>query len=104
MLHAPVASDGFHEFAFRQSKSVLTQSAQSPIGDTSRMFQSPHPAGRRITMGFSWMQRLGKGATIDLWFPNVLKNKLNSLVEGGLTLGDEHFPAEWAAVRQFELL
>ncbi len=85
--------------AFRLSQSLISKSSGA-----NRMFQSPHAAGRRITMGFSWMQRLGKGAAIDVWFPAALKEKLQTLLASGASLSDENFPAEWAAVRQFELL
>jgi len=67
-------------------------------------FFSPAPAGRKITAGFSFLQRIGKSASIDVWFPQLLKEELDRLVAEGKQLGPEHFPAEWAAVRQFELL
>ena len=34
----------------------------------------------------------------------MLKQELDGLIERGFKIGPEHFPAEWAAVRQFELL
>jgi hypothetical protein len=68
------------------------------------LFASPRPAGRRITAGFSWLQRIGKSASFDVWFPEALRRTLNSLIEEGHEISPEHFPAEWAAVRQFELL
>src|ERR1700723_2575492 len=71
---------------------------------TKSFFVSPRPAGRRITAGFSWLQRIGKAASFDVWFPQALRHTLNRLVEEGHDIGSEHFPAEWAAVRQFELL
>lgn len=67
-------------------------------------FQSPPPAGRRITAGFSWMQQIRKAAAIDVWFPQTLKDELDQIVRSGHTLRDQDFPAQWAAVRQFELL
>jgi len=67
-------------------------------------FVSPNPAGRKITAGFSYLQRIGKSANIDVWFPEILRQELEALVAEGAKLGPEHFPAEWAAVRQFELL
>ncbi len=51
-----------------------------------RLFTAP-PSGRRILAGFSYLQRIGKGAQTRLWFPEKW--------------GGE--PIEWAAVRQFEL-
>lgn len=68
------------------------------------LFISPKPAGRRITAGFSYLQRIGKAASIDVWFPAELRKELDTLLAKGARPGDEHFPAEWAAVRQFELL
>src|SRR5580658_7880864 len=68
------------------------------------LFVSPPAAGRRITAGFSYLQRIGKSASLDVWFPEVLRRELDALVAQGAKLGPENFPAEWAAVRQFELL
>lgn len=67
-------------------------------------FISPNPAGRKITAGFSWMQRIGKTASMDVWFPDMLKQELSALIARGGKIGPQNFPAEWAAVRQFELL
>src|ERR1700761_7142354 len=68
------------------------------------LFLTPPPAGRRITAGFSFLQRIGKSASIDVWFPQMLKEELERLAGESAPIGREHFPAEWAAVRQFELL
>lgn len=68
------------------------------------LFVSPAPAGRKITAGFSFLQRIGKSASIDVWFPEILKQKLDKWIAEGHKLRPENFPAEWAAVRQFELL
>ncbi len=68
------------------------------------MFTSPAPAGRKITAGFSYVQRIGKSASIDVWFPEKMRQNLDDLVAKGVKLGPDNFPAEWAAVRQFELL
>jgi hypothetical protein len=68
------------------------------------LFISPAPAGRKITAGFSYVQRIGKSASIDVWFPEYLQQELDRLVARGQSLGPDNFPAEWAAVRQFELL
>jgi hypothetical protein len=67
-------------------------------------FLSPAPKGRRITAGFSYIQRITKSATIDMWFPDALQTELDAVMATGKTPGPEHFPAEWAAVRQFEFL
>ena len=71
---------------------------------TNPMFASPAPAGRRITAGFSWMQRIGKSAAVDVWFPDCIKRGVEEIIASGKTPGPDSFPAEWAAVRQFELL
>jgi len=71
---------------------------------TGQMFASPAPAGRRITAGFSWLQRIGKSASVDVWFPDCIKRDVEEIITAGQTPGPEAFPAEWAAVRQFELL
>src|SRR4051812_32367191 len=67
-------------------------------------FVSPDAAGRKITAGFSWLQRIGRAASMDVWFPEMLREELEAIVAGGGKTGPENFPAEWAAVRQFELL
>ncbi|MDR3448443.1 MAG: hypothetical protein P4M15_01605 [Alphaproteobacteria bacterium] len=68
------------------------------------LFESPQPAGRKITAGFTYLQRIGKGASYDVWFPPELKQALEIRKQTGLEIGHEQFPAQWAAVRQFELL
>ncbi len=80
------------------------RAAKKQFSINKPLFVSPDPAGRKITAGFSYIQRISKGATIDVWFPQVLRDELDELVNKGGTLGPEHFPAEWAAVRQFDLL
>jgi hypothetical protein len=77
------------------SKSLMTP---------ARMFVSPIAAGRRITAGFSFIQRIGKAACTDVWFPDALRRELDQIIAEGGKLGPAHFPAQWAAVRQFELL
>lgn len=84
--------------------------ASNPVNETSLftshrpLFLSPAPAGRQITAGFTFLQRIGKSASIDVWFPQILREQLDTLVARGVKLLPKHFPAEWAAVRQFELL
>jgi hypothetical protein len=68
------------------------------------MFVSPPPAGRQITAGFSYMQRIGKSASVDVWFPDAIHKMAQEILDLGQIPGAEFFPAEWAAVRQFELL
>ena len=65
----------------------------------SVLFPSPAAAGRRITAGFSYIQRIGKSANTDVWFPDELKQRL-----ADRTVTHEDFPAEWAAIRQLDLL
>ncbi len=67
-------------------------------------FDSPQPAGRKITAGFTYLQRIGKSASYDVWFPEVLRREIDARQAKGLPIGPEQFGAEWAAVRQFELL
>ena len=67
-------------------------------------FVSPPAAGRQITAGFSWLQRIGKSASFDVWFPEALRQALDEMIAEGKALSDAQFPASWAAVRQFELL
>ena len=71
---------------------------------TRSFFDSPKPAGRVITAGFTYLQRIGKAASYEVWFPDALKQKLNAHLIAGQTVGAQQFPAQWAAVRQFELL
>ncbi len=68
------------------------------------LFISPAPAGRRITAGFSYVQRIGKSAAVDVWFPDALHETVEKIAAAGQVPGPSVFPAEWAAVRQFELL
>jgi hypothetical protein len=79
---------------------AISKSVLSPL----RFFVSPEPAGRRITAGFSFIQRIGKSASTDVWFPDALRCQLDRIIAAGGKLEPEHFPAQWAAVRQFELL
>ena len=71
---------------------------------TRQFFESPPSAGRKITAGFTYLQRIGKAASFDVWFPDLLKRAIEARMAQGLSIGPEQFPAEWAAVRQFELL
>lgn len=88
----------------KQPSSPRFQAAAQEHSGNKPLFVSPPPAGRRITAGFSFLQRIGKSASIDVWFPNQLQKELNQLIAEGGKLGPDNFPAEWAAVRQFELL
>src|SRR5580658_3125553 len=74
------------------------------IGGSKPLFTSPSPAGRRITAGFTYLQRIGKSASIDVWFPDAIKESIGQILAVGENPSPADFPAEWAAVRQFELL
>ena len=54
------------------------------------LFSAPQ-TGRTITAGFSYLQRIGKHATTNIWLEETIKR---------FTPKD----TEWAAIRQFELL
>lgn len=68
------------------------------------LFSAPAPAGRRIVCGFSYLQRIGKGASTDIWFPSSLCDEVAERLRAGDDSGLNAFQVEWAAVRQFELL
>ena len=72
--------------------------------DLRHFFDSPAPAGRIITAGFTYLQRISKAASYDVWFPDALQRKLDARIAAGHPIGAEQFPAQWAAIRQFELL
>jgi hypothetical protein len=78
--------------------------AQPRFSINKPFFVAPPGAGRRITAGFFWIQRIGKAAAMDVWFPDMLRRELELVVASGGKIGPEYFPAQWAAVRQFELL
>ncbi len=69
-----------------------------------QFFEAPRIAGRKITAGFTYLQRISKAGTYDVWFPGELREALDARTEAGLPITDAQFPAQWAAVRQFELL
>ncbi|MGB9154532.1 MAG: hypothetical protein WCD70_15760 [Alphaproteobacteria bacterium] len=69
-----------------------------------QFFESPEPAGRKITAGFTYLQRISKTASFDVWFPDTLKRGLEARIAAKQAVGEAQFPAQWAAVRQFELL
>ena len=74
------------------------------LSKNMRLFISPEPAGRKITAGFSFIQRISKGANVDVWFPEAMRQILDKKIADGHKLVPQDFPAQWAAVRQFELL
>ena len=82
---------------------ILTASP-TPHLINKQLFASPAPAGRKITAGFSFLQRIGKSASIDVWFPQALRDELERYSASGKQWGPRNFPAEWAAIREFELL
>jgi|GEM_PF-998953 hypothetical protein len=83
---------------------ATSNTAKTASALTKPLFVSPAPAGRRITAGFSYLQRIGKSASIDVWFPDAVHEIARKILAAGETLTPSSFPAEWAAVRQFELL
>lgn len=82
---------------------ILIPSASGLTPLSRALFETPAPAGRRITVGFSYLQRITKPACYEVWFPEEMKRAL-ALKLAASGIADEDFPAEWAAVRQFELL
>lgn len=92
------------DFARSAARENLRRGAAGVPGLASRMFEAPHASGRRITAGFTWLQRMGKGACWDLWFPQSQRVVVESLLRAGCSLTPDMFPTEWAAVRHFELL
>jgi len=61
------------------------------LQNSSRMFFCAPTKNRTITASFSYLQRIGKGATTNIWLPKK----------------SNHFLAEdacWAAIRHFDLL
>lgn len=60
-----------------------------PLYVQPRFFSAPQ-TGRRIVAGFSYLQRIGKGANTNIWFAKPEQSFPNHI--------------EWGAVRQFELL
>jgi hypothetical protein len=90
---------------FMQSRHARDFTSTHPHAlDTRALFASPQPAGRKITAGFSYVQRIGKAASYDMWFPDALRATLDARTKSGEPVGAGQFPAQWAAVRQFELL
>ncbi len=83
---------------FSAASSAVSKSGPIPI------FASPEAAGRRIVCGFSYIQRIGKGAATEVWFPSSLQEKVAARVLAGDASVLDEFHVEWAAVRQFELL
>ncbi|MDD3030440.1 MAG: hypothetical protein PHS57_09245 [Alphaproteobacteria bacterium] len=79
------------------SKSTFSQSTRA------RFFDTPPCAGRTVTAGFTYLQRIGKAANYDMWFPADRRQDLfKKYSEGTLAAGD--FPTQWAAIREIELL
>lgn len=86
----------------RAWRDAFISKARSP--ESPRFFISPPPAGRRIVCGFSFVQRIGKDASTDVWFPSSLQESVAERVLAGDASVLDDFRVEWAAVRQFELL
>lgn len=71
-----------------KAASLRTRSCPAFFSLDSRALPS---AGRRIGLTFSHLQRIGKGATTDVWFSDGFSS-------------EQEPPLTWAAVRQVELL
>ena len=70
-----------------------------------RIFISPEGRGRKITAGFSYLQRISKEGTYNVWFPKEIRQKVEEVRKSGAYEEEgKIFKCEWAAVRQFELL
>ena len=70
----------------------------------SRFFNSPSASGRQITCSFSYLQRLGRGATVDVWFPSKTHESIaKRIAEQDATVFEE-LGVEWAAIREFSLI
>lgn len=54
--------------------------------------------------GFSYLQKIGKGASTSVWFPPSIEEQIAKRIQNGDTSILDEFKVEWAAVRQFELL
>lgn len=67
-------------------------------------FASPDAAGRKIVCGFTYMKRIGKASSTDLWFSDAVQESVASRILAGDASVLDEFRVEWAAVRQFELL
>lgn len=79
--------------------------AHAGLSSFSRsLFESPQPRHRKITVGFTYLQRIAKEGCYEVWFPDELQARIDRILAEGKAIGPECFPAQWAAVRQFELL
>jgi hypothetical protein len=83
--------------------SILTSRTNGAVL-SRQLFPSPERAGRKITAGFTYLQRIAKAGTYNVWFPDELRDRLDARIATGDVIGPAQFPAQWAAVRQFELL
>lgn len=85
--------------------SVLFSAASATaLGQPSVWFDSPCPVGRKIVCSFSYIQRIGKGAVTEVWFPAGLSQAVAERIVAGDASALDGFHVEWAAVRQFELM
>ncbi len=91
-------------FSSAQPKPARPQIGLLAKDTVTSFFSKPYPANRVITAGFTYLQRIGRAANYDIWFPEALRKQLDAMVTGGSSISHEQFGAEWAAVRQFELL
>lgn len=83
---------------------MYTRKSAPPLNFAPHYFTTPATSGRRITAGFTWLQRIGKAASMEIWFPEALRVELDMQRRLGHELSRDDFPAQWAAIRQVELL
>ena len=74
------------------------------LSKPQHFFASPDAAGRKIVCGFTYMKRIGKASSTDLWFPDAIRESVAARILAGDASVLDEFRVEWAAVRQFELL
>ena len=70
----------------------------------SRIFASPAPSGRQIVCSFSYIQRIGRRAAIDVWFPSELHRTIAHRLQAGDKTILTELGVEWAAIREFALV
>ncbi|MDD3288953.1 MAG: hypothetical protein PHX43_08145 [Alphaproteobacteria bacterium] len=80
------------------------QNQRSFLNKPRTIFVPPEAAGRRIAFGFSYLQRVGRGASTNMWFSNSVQEDMEEQIRNQEKSLLDKFKVEWAAVRQFELL
>ncbi len=72
--------------------------------EPSRFFRSPPPSGRRILCSFSYLQRLGRGGALDVWFPSEFHAQIAKRLRDNDPTVLQELGVEWAAIREFALV